>query len=326
MGDDRSNPMIFLVGCPRSGTTLLRDLLRSHSRLTFPPETRFIPSYYRAYGDPADDREAQRLARMILRFPWIRRWIPDLTPAAFASCRSYRGVVDQLFREWATRERKPRWGDKTPGYVLEIPTLIEIFPDARFLHLIRDGRDVALSFFKAPFGPINIYGAAEYWARFVSAGRRAAINLPSGSYMETTYEALVTEPEPALRRICEFIDEPFDLGMLSPKRLGGDGKGKIPPVSQDSIVTDQVERWKHMMSPSDVALFESVGGDLLVELGYQATRVSCSVGYAKRLYWRTEDRASRSLNVLRNRKHFKDYALLRWGRIRQRLRSRGWIS
>jgi len=138
-----SGSPIFIVGCARSGTTLLRDLLRAHPRLTFPIESHFIPAFGKAYGDPRSAREAIRLARRILNFGWVRPWGLPLAPEDFADCRSYRQVVCRLFEAWARQENKPRWGDKTPRYVLWIPELVALFPGAKIIHIYRDGRDVA---------------------------------------------------------------------------------------------------------------------------------------------------------------------------------------
>lgn len=315
--------MIFIIGCPRSGTTLLRDLLRSHPHLTFLPETYFIPSYYHAYGDPTSDEAARRLARAILRFPWVRRCNLNLSPADFEKCRSYREVVETVFREWAVREGKSRWGDKTPAYVREIPVLDDIFPGARFVHLIRDGRDVALSFARAPFGPANVYRAASTWKALVTAGRQSGSRLGPDAYLEVRYETLVTESEATLRRICRFIGEPFDPSVLQPDRLGRDGRGKTPPpVSQESIVATHVSRWKRSMSPTDIVVFESVAGDLLSRLGYEIGHGTLPSPAPKRLWWEVEDRVRRSLNVVRSRNHLTNYLLLRWARIRTALRRR----
>src|ERR1041384_5885979 len=111
-----SDSPIFIVGCPRSATSLLRDLLRSHPRLTFPEESHFIPALYRAYGDPKNEREARALAR---RGPparglgggAVRGWRWPLAPWVSAGDRSFARMVSRVYEGWAERQRKPRWGD-----------------------------------------------------------------------------------------------------------------------------------------------------------------------------------------------------------------------
>lgn len=161
---------IFIVGCPRSGTKLIRDLLRSHPNITFPHESHFIPKFYKLYGDPGNEKEAVQLAAKILGIHWLRSFGITRTPSSFSEYRTYAEIVSGIFREWAAKERKPRWGDKTPQHVTEIPTLIEIFPSCKIIHIYRDGRDVALSFMKEWFGPGNVYSAASAWKRMVTKG------------------------------------------------------------------------------------------------------------------------------------------------------------
>ena len=211
---------IFIVGCPRSGTGLLRDLLRSHPHITFPSESHFIPKLFKAYGDPRDEREARRLANTILKMSWVRVWGLSLDPSFFAGCRSYSEILSRLYEEWMRREGKIRWGDKTPQYVTEMPTLLEIYPSCKIIHIYRDGRDVALSWLRLGFGPENIFTAARRWKYFVNMGRRAGATLPPETYLEISYETLLSHPEATMRRTCAFLNEPFCRDVLTPKRLG----------------------------------------------------------------------------------------------------------
>lgn len=210
---------IFIVGCPRSGTSLLRDLLRAHPNLTFPEESHFIARFYRAYGDPSSDRQAWKLARRILRTVQVGTWGIDLEARDFAGCRSFSEVVRRVFAAWARREGKPRWGDKTPHYVHEIPLLLELFPEAQIIHIVRDGRDVALSWLKKRFEPQNLYKAAQLWVDMVSRGRSDGSLLPASVYHEVRYETLLAQPEQTMRQVCDFLKEPFDPAVLSPNRI-----------------------------------------------------------------------------------------------------------
>jgi len=199
-----SDSPIFIVGCPRSGTALLRNLLRSHPHLAFPTESHFIPAYYRGYGDPRSAREARRLAESILRLYWVRIWKLSLRPGDFADCRSFREVVCRLFETFARQQGKRRWGDKTPHYVAQIPVLLELFPAAKILQIIRDGRDVALSWLKTRMEPRNLYTAARMWRELVRAGREAGARLPRETYLEVRYERLLAEPEQTMREVLRL--------------------------------------------------------------------------------------------------------------------------
>ena len=179
----------FIVGCPRSGTTLLRDLLRSHPRLTIPTESHFIPDFYRTFGDPASDAEAWHVASRILTLPRISRWGIALDPGDVAGCRSFAEVARRLFEVWAKSQGKPRWGDKTPHYVREIPLLMRLFPDEQVIHVIRGRRDVALSWLRTRLDPQNLYMAARMWKEMVTKGHQDGAALPADAWLELAARA-----------------------------------------------------------------------------------------------------------------------------------------
>ena len=266
---------IFIVGSPRSGTALLRDLLRAHPKITFPGESHFIPLFYRAYGDPQTEGEAHQLGRRILGTCWVKRWGLNLDPSSFQDCRSFREAIALLYEAWADKEGKERWGDKTPQYVTEIALLHGIFPDCQFINIYRDGRDVALSILAAGFGPQNLYTAARQWRHFVKTARAAGAALPSGTYLDVCYEDLLTAPEKTMREVLAFLGEPFNSSVLKPNFLERDerrlviGQPKRAYASRTEIVANNLGKWKTQMSDDERLLFESVAGDLLTELGYE---------------------------------------------------------
>lgn len=285
---------IFVVGCPRSGTTLFRNLLRAHPRLTFPPESHFIARFYRAHGDPANDRDAVRLAAAILRLSWMRKWELHMDPRTLRGCRSFGEIVSAIFAAWAAREGKPRWGDKTPQYACEIPTLCEIFPGCQIIHCIRDGRDVALSYCRAPFGPGNVYTAAREWRRLVTAGRRAGRARPPRQYLEVRYERLLAAPEATMDEVFAFLGETPISGPVRPHPMRRDpgsqfGSLSIDQVSNTAIAGWNTQKWKTEMAAADRAVFESVGGELLRELGYETEGWTRKISRAEDLYWRAEN-------------------------------------
>jgi sulfotransferase family protein len=285
---------IFIVGCPRSGTGLLRDLLRSHTRLAFPPESHFIPDFYRGFGDPRSDREARWLAGRILRLKWVRGWDLALEASSLAHCRSYRQLISALYRQFARREGKARWGDKTPRYVEEIPLLLELFPAARIIHIYRDGRDVALSWLATHGGPANLYTAATAWKRIVAAGRRHG-RTHADAYLEIRYETLLGQPEVTMRRVCAFIAEDFEPAVLRPsrrpptrvRRIVGRPRHK---AFETEIAASNADRWRREMRPRERSLFEGVAGDLLADLDYETEGASRSLSPRRRLACRAHQR------------------------------------
>ena len=333
-----SDSPIFIVGCPRSGTSLLRDLLRSHPRLTFPEESHFIPALYRAYGDPKNEREARALAARILAAGWVKAWGLTLDPSAFAGDRSFARMVSRIYEAWAERQQKPRWGDKTPRYVLEIPLLLKLFPGAKILHIVRDGRDVALSWLRYGIGPRNLYTAARMWSDMVRAGRRAGAALGAERYLEVRYEALLADPAAVMRRVCAFIDEPFTEAVLRPNTSAGEGaadpgklryffigkpRGRRP--RQQEIVAAYAGKWKQAMTPAQRILFESAAGDLLRELGYETEGRVRRITSAERRMWKAHHRLSWILFRLNRKDYYREVmeALAKHGAIlARRLRAK----
>jgi hypothetical protein len=187
--------------------------------------------------------------------------------------------VRAVFEAYASAHGKPRWGDKTPMYMQHLGLLERLFPDARYLHLIRDGRDACLSFLAVPRGimteslahPRDARTFACQWRTEVRAAR--ALGRRAGDrYHEVRYEELVAEPEAELRAICAFAELPWDPGMLDYTSTV-DVSAKPHQTSLTRAPTAGLRDWRSQMPRDDVDAFERVAGDLLAELGYElATR------------------------------------------------------
>jgi hypothetical protein len=179
-------------------------------------------------------------------------------------------LTDAIFRLPAGT--KPRWGDKTPGYVQEIARLHQLFPNAKFIHMIRDGRDVCVSLKRIGWHGRVTMQLARYWRGEVEAGRRLGQKLPAGLYMELSYEDLVRNPEHVLRRVCSFLGEDFEEGMLRfyesadeqiPSRLlENHAKTRRPPSPSD------LERWRRELKPAQVLMFETIAGRTMERVGH----------------------------------------------------------
>jgi len=291
---------IFILGCGRSGTTLLRLMLNSHSRIGIPGETWYFTDLHADRAAIASwpsvawrDRLTQRIAESSV-FPQLgvsreslRKQLESLTRDEWPS------VVASANLAFACTEHKARWGDKTPGYVRSLPVIKELFPDAKILHVIRDGRDVVLSFLEQWFGPSGILEGADYWRTDVERGRRDGPRIFGASYHEIRYERLVAEPEHVLREICNAIGETYEPAMLkyheSAHRYVIDEQ-RWHEQTKSAPTRDRIERWRHQMSRNDQALFELAAGQLLRDLGYPLTNTRTLNAYAN---W-ARDRAASS--------------------------------
>jgi hypothetical protein len=176
-------------------------------------------------------------------------------------------IIAGLFEKNAAGEGKARWGDKTPYYVLHMLKLKAAFPDAQFIHLIRDGRDVALSLFarRHDFRVYNAYMAGKYWQQYVEVGREQGRQLGPEDYLELRYEDLIKDQKSTLQKMYSFLNEDYTDEMLNYKRAGE--AGKTPLVSQP-LKPDNAEKWRKKMTNGQIRLFEAAAGTTLSNFGY----------------------------------------------------------
>jgi Sulfotransferase family len=199
-------------------------------------------------------------------------------------------AVATVYETYAARAGKSRWGDKTPMYMQHLRLLERLFPTAAFVHLIRDGRDAALSFLEVPPGimtatwahPDSPAGFACQWRSEVAAARRLGRRVGPGRYLEVRYERLAAAPAQELSRICEHAGLRFEPAMLD---YPGEVDVEAKPHQQSLAMppTAGLRDWRSQMDPADVAAFEAVAGDLLRELGYETAGGTTLRGRALRL-------------------------------------------
>lgn len=277
-----NNPYVFVVGCPRSGTTLLQRMLDHHPQLAVANDTHFIPRAIEgipAGVNPGLDGELVERVRRYHRFPRLN--LPDEAVSQAASrAGTYAEFVSHLYLAYARLQGKPLAGEKTPDYVRHLPLLHGLFPETRIIHIIRDGRNVALSTLewarkdKGP-GRFQLWQedplavCALWWRWQVTSGRRDGKLLGPDVYHEIRYEDLVNQSENVLRDVSTFLGLPFADQMLK----FYEGKTRAEPgISAKKAwlpPTPGLREWQTQMSASDVELFEALAGDLLNELDYQ---------------------------------------------------------
>lgn len=286
-------PAPFIVGSPRSGTTLLRIMLDSHPLLAIPPETAFLREIKKQTQTTCT---VEKMVEWITTYPSVHAPVWSDFHLAREALKTAMSRLNPLtaaegvrcfYKLYASKEKKPRWGDKTPDYALHMDSIRALIPESKFIHIIRDGRDAALSLRAQPFSPgPTMTDQARYWMSIVEAGRRSAAYL--GGCMEVRYEQLVSNPEPVLRAVCSFLELPFNKAMLhheerAERRLL-EHEGRVSP-SGEIILTKAARRniwhnsarpvdvnlvgqWRLRITSAEIAEFESVAGSLLEELGY----------------------------------------------------------
>jgi hypothetical protein len=272
------NSRFFFVGSGRSGSTLLRLLLMGHSRIHIPPETWFIiPLVERLpLHEPlsaAQVREAVEIITNDYRWQDMGIAATDLKSSAVGLHQPHlRDIIDLIYNDLLRPLGKARLGDKTPPYIAIVPQLASLYPEAKFIHLIRDGRDVAISFVQLGFAQRCHDGRRFEWI----AAMRAAHNYRSTHYadriLEVRYEELVRHPQSTLRQICAFLGEEFEPQMVNrplqidavPERERHIHAGLDQPVSPDGVAI-----WRRKLSAFQCFCMESCLRQYLVEFGYE---------------------------------------------------------
>lgn len=279
------NPYLFIVGCPRSGTTLLRRLINAHPGVAITRETHWLPAFYRKRNGLTPEGlvtpelipkllEDSDFAKLRVGRKQLEKLIKSSEPTSYAS------FVTAVFNLYGQAQGKALVGDKTPGYVRNLGVLHNLWPRARFVHLIRDGRDTCLSAINwkdkaaslarrfPTWSEDPVSTAAVWWKWHVELGREAGRQLGQDLYYEMRYESLVTDAEKECRALCEFLDVPYAESMLH----FHEGRTKTDPgLSAKAAwlpITPGLRDWKSQMTAEDVGRFEAAAGDLLEELGY----------------------------------------------------------
>jgi hypothetical protein len=284
--------MPIVVGCPRSGTTLLAVMLDSHPKVAVPPETAFLPELCKlASREPAALRE--RFFDLVTTDRWgVSNWNDlGLDREHFRqrlvelSEFSITAGLRVLFGMYADRAGKPLYGEKTPADASFMPGIATLLPEARFVHIVRDPRDVVLSLGRTSVG-LGVEQAARQWATIVATARAARGHV--AHLHEVRYEDLLAEPEARLRAICAFLDLEYSARMLDHRASGArhvaqlrdrplpDGRATVPHALRaklhenltQPIRADRAGGWRDAMSAADRAKVEAIAGPLMRELGY----------------------------------------------------------
>jgi hypothetical protein len=272
---------VFIVGSGRSGNTLLRAILVSHPRIAIPPESYVIPRVIWNF-QLGSWRNWTWIVEMVTsafgRHPGFENWDIDLEPARSRSValagrdRTLDRILDCIYGHYSSAwfPEADLWGDKTPMNTFYLPWIDAVFPTARYLHMIRDGRDVVASYVNAGL-QADIQTACDRW--------NASIQLATGfgrtnpeRYMEVRYEGLVTEMATTVGRVCEFLSIEPDDRMLEhtrvARRLGDVAKfahhsNVLKPVTRESM-----GRWEREFDQERAALVSRKLEKNLRLLGY----------------------------------------------------------
>ena len=282
---------IFIIGSKRGGTTLLRRIINAHSLITIPPPGWFYHFLYESlysYGDLRKDENVLELINDFLFIPLVKKhWqiqnkareILDLLPE-----RSFRGILATLFHLYSQKYNTSIWGSKTPSNVFWMKEIQDDFPNARFILLIRDGRDVSVDLFDVFWGPNSLYCSCLLWKSYMQALLKGKELLKPGSYLQVYYEDLVSKPESKVKEICNFLKLEFEPTMLRYYEGEADsfvGKEDYHQATREPITNKYIGMYKNLTT-IDRQLQVTVLGDVLRELKYLIDDQPRKIGFWER--------------------------------------------
>ncbi len=294
-----SKSPIFIIGVDRSGTTLLSLILDSHSRIAIPYESHFITKYYKnstKFGDLKEKENRLRLVQSILAEPYVKQWDQkiEVDDINLDKCLSLEATIDEIFSAYARLHGKDLWGDKTPAYTSEIHIINRLFPQCKFVHIMRDGRDVALSLVKQWWGPNDFISAMRYWEKTLSCTRKMLRMLPDDRYIELKYEELLEDPEREIKKILAFLQLDFEPQMMEKYQQKADLKvgkriEKHHVNLKQTFIRDNAYKWRKNLSPADQAIAYEIAGELFEELGYDRGVTSHPLKLIRKAYHRISE-------------------------------------
>lgn len=268
----------FLVGCSRSGTTLLQTLVDSHPHIAIPPESHVYVRFGRiagTYGPLSDSHNRRRLISALLRDAFIRQWRLGVSADEVERRLrrpSFVGIVETLFELYTEQQGATRWGDKTPEHIRHLREIRRDFPGARLIHLVRDGRDVAEAMRRMIFYPVTAFGVARVWRDEVRHWQAFCDTAGTDGTLVVRYEDLVSSPEQVIGEIFRFLEEPYvdTVSTYAQSALSQnlDAQGPWHSSLRKGISPAKVGIYRRAFTPREIEVLESIQGDDLAAYGY----------------------------------------------------------
>ena len=285
----RSQFPVFVLGSPRSGTTLLYDMLLSAGGFAvYLAESNVFNLLLPRFGDLRVYKNRTRMVdtwldSKLFRATGLDR--EDIRSKLIAECENGADFLSIVMGEICAAQQVGRWAENSPEGMLYLPLIRRLIPDSLFIHIIRDGRDVATSLGKLRYirafpweDRHGLIGCGIYWEWMVEQGRRFGRSIPA-DYMEVRFEDLLAQPQPTLDRIAAFIEQPLDYDVIQRVAYGSLTKPNTS-FHQEAAKADfnPVGRWKKAFSAEQLLRFERLVGSTLAELGYAPATNGPSMG------------------------------------------------
>lgn len=273
----------FILGNPRSGTTLLRLMLNTHSKIGVPPESGMILWWYEKYKDwnveaNNDKEHVNQFARDIFSSKKIEEWgisLADIEKVFDQNPKNYLEIFSFLYQNFTNKKIV---GDKNNYYIKELDQLSRVAPKSKFIHLVRDGRDVACSYLKLkeleqslkyiPILPDDLKTIAQEWSENVSNIDDFLVN--RDAYL-LRYEDLITNPKEVLTGLCAFLELEYEAEMLNFSKQNNEPIStlKWKEKTLQHLDNSNFFKFKEILNEQEILEFNAIAKTNLLKYNYE---------------------------------------------------------
>lgn len=315
----------FIFSPGRSGSSLLSRMLNQHPNIAVPYESHLMNTFYpliKYYGSLSEPSNLERLIEDILKTDVMNDWHPKLSKKDILNeLKQYEfgSLFDAILSSWAKKTNKKIWGEKTPHHLYYWKELNDMFPKAKFIHLIRDGRDVASSFIKARFGPKTVFKAAHHWNNYINKFCELSSELNKDRILNIRYEDLLDNPEKTLSKLCDFLNQDYDNEMLNYHKNKTSYKTDVRNEInlKKGLMKENKEKWKNSFNDKELEIFESISGVNLKKFGYELATGNKEISSTEKIFQSYVIHPPKKIKaMLKNKKGHRDALIIQKIKLR----------
>jgi hypothetical protein len=274
----------FIIGCNRSGTSLLRTMINHHPDVAVPLESIFLIDYMLAKGG-----NMKKKVNLFIHEPTLAEWGLKLNKNDLVDVTGTKDLFDIVHSKYAKKQGKEYWGNKTPRFTMYSLLLKKLYPKSKFVHMLRDPRAVSISLTKSRIHRSNVYFGAKRWKRYVKAGLLLEQKYPK-DVLRIYYEDLVSQPEKSLKKVCKFLSLKWDKKMMDYTFDGNSEYRSFHHLEHSGLrgkpYVTKINHWRKELKANEIKVVESICYDLMRKVYYKPIYTRQKMSDKTRYYYR----------------------------------------